>query len=492
MTGGGFVSAAFWPPGAQHRLSVWQTNHRYRPSWAEKENYEMNTQLIPGGSLVVMVGSAASGKSTLAARIAGDDRWAVISADDVRGRLFGDPRAQGVIDVAHGDVHAVVRAEAAARLRQSLSVIVDATNLKGNDRTTLVELGRALAVPVVAIIVHTPLEECRRRNAGRERQVPDHVLERHATQMTSIRPRALLKEGFDRVIEVDGTAMDTVDIRLLPGGWDRTGIVVGDNVGGFDVLGDIHGCLHTFNRMLEVLGYNQDGSHPEGRILVSVGDFIDRGAHSFETYRRVRGLMDSGRMLSVSGNHEEKAARWLAKIAVGGEAVYDEFAAKGKAHGLRDTLRQALDAGEVATAGAAAFMDRLPHHMLLDGGRLAVVHGALRSDLVGQFGREADSWMLYGAPIGKRPDGYPERLDWQEHWDGDAFCVAGHTVVSEPRIHPGGGGSLMLDLGAAFGRNCHDQMTNEPSRPRLGALRWPECDIVEVDVIADDLTEDAR
>jgi len=43
-----------------------------------------------------------------------------------------------------------------------------------------------------------------------------------------------------------------------------------------DVIGDIHGECGTLCELLDRLGYDGNGAHPEGRRLVFVGDLIDR------------------------------------------------------------------------------------------------------------------------------------------------------------------------------------------------------------------------
>jgi hypothetical protein len=48
-------------------------------------------------------------------------------------------------------------------------------------------------------------------------------------------------------------------------------------------------------------------SHPEGRKIVFVGDFIDRGPKIRETLHLVRDMIESGNALAVMGNHEFNA-----------------------------------------------------------------------------------------------------------------------------------------------------------------------------------------
>lgn len=75
---------------------------------------------------------------------------------------------------------------------------------------------------------------------------------------------------------------------------------------GFDVIGDIHGQLGAFEALGRELGYAVDDgwSHPEGRVLVFLGDLVDRGPHSVEVATLACELERRGRALGVMGNHE--------------------------------------------------------------------------------------------------------------------------------------------------------------------------------------------
>ena len=84
-----------------------------------------------------------------------------------------------------------------------------------------------------------------------------------------------------------------------------------------DIIGDLHGNLLAFVRLARHLGYAVDSdigrgdwSHPEGRILVFVGDLIDRGNKSLELAELVMSLVEQGRALCLMGNHEYNLVAW--------------------------------------------------------------------------------------------------------------------------------------------------------------------------------------
>jgi len=73
-----------------------------------------------------------------------------------------------------------------------------------------------------------------------------------------------------------------------------------------DVIGDVHGQLAALNALARVLGYDPDRGfhHPDGRLLVFVGDLVDRGPDSLRVAEKVRELVQAGRAICLMGNHE--------------------------------------------------------------------------------------------------------------------------------------------------------------------------------------------
>ncbi len=78
----------------------------------------------------------------------------------------------------------------------------------------------------------------------------------------------------------------------------------------FDIIGDIHGCSHTLEKLLERLDYIPDSvgiyRHPE-RSVIFLGDFIDRGPFQKEVLSIIRPMIEAGAARSVMGNHEYNA-----------------------------------------------------------------------------------------------------------------------------------------------------------------------------------------
>ncbi|WP_020209633.1 metallophosphoesterase [Gilvimarinus chinensis] len=76
-----------------------------------------------------------------------------------------------------------------------------------------------------------------------------------------------------------------------------------------DVIGDIHGCALTLERLLIKLGYSKRRgvySHPS-RKIVFVGDIVDRGPRIRQALALVREMVEAGTAYLILGNHEVHA-----------------------------------------------------------------------------------------------------------------------------------------------------------------------------------------
>jgi hypothetical protein len=91
---------------------------------------------------------------------------------------------------------------------------------------------------------------------------------------------------------------------------------------GIDFIGDIHGHYEHLVQLLKSLGYEAIGPHgyrhPEGRKVVFLGDYIDRGPMIRETLQTVRAMVDSGDAWALMGNHEFNAIAFATPLGSGG------------------------------------------------------------------------------------------------------------------------------------------------------------------------------
>lgn len=89
---------------------------------------------------------------------------------------------------------------------------------------------------------------------------------------------------------------------------------------GYDIIGDIHGHADELEVLLNMMGYmEKDGvfGHEEGRRVIFLGDYVDRGPQIRRVLEIVRAMVEGGAALAILGNHEVNALRYHAKDAAG-------------------------------------------------------------------------------------------------------------------------------------------------------------------------------
>jgi protein phosphatase len=223
-----------------------------------------------------------------------------------------------------------------------------------------------------------------------------------------------------------------------------------DDPGPFDIVGDVHGCADELEALLTKLGYgvlwHGDGlrtvtvTPPAGRKAIFAGDLVGRGPNAPDVLRIAMSMTAAGAACVVNGNNERNLLRRLT----------------GRKPAVNRGLQLAVDqlAGEDPRFidAVLGFLDGLPSHVWLDGGRLAVVHGGLAADMIGRDGDAVVEFALRGAP------------GWTADWRSAVAVVHGHTPVRDAAWV---NNTLCIDTGCVFGG-------------RLTALRWPEKELVAV------------
>lgn len=78
---------------------------------------------------------------------------------------------------------------------------------------------------------------------------------------------------------------------------------------GYDIIGDVHGCANTLEKLLYKLGYEHNGRcfQHQQRAAIFVGDVVDRGPHIRKALHLVKDMVDGGAALCLMGNHEFNA-----------------------------------------------------------------------------------------------------------------------------------------------------------------------------------------
>lgn len=431
----------------------------------ERENSHASEQprsrarrlVVPALSLVLLVGPSGSGKSTFARQHFSSTE--VLSSDAFRAMIADDEADQSATREAFALLHQV----AEARLRRGRLTVIDATNTRREARLPLLELARRYHVPCTAIIFDLPFFQYIEHDQQRPgRQVGRSVIERQYKQLLENR-QFLLEEPYQRrywLRSAEEVRQAEVVRRPLP--CDRRWWH-----GPFDIIGDVHGCFDELVELLHLLGYHVGErrsvsgeqtytiTHPERRRLIFVGDLVDRGPKVVEVLELVMTASARGRAVVVLGNHDRKLLRYLSGHSV------------TVAHGFETTVEQLARTSEEFQRRVERFLKHLPHHLVLEEGKLVVAHAGLPLEYQGRDSPVVRRVALFGVTTGEVDErGLPIRLNWALYYRGRAIVVYGHTPVTEPVWV---NRTVNIDTGCVFGN-------------RLTALRYPELEFASVRV----------
>lgn len=144
-----------------------------------------------------MVGAPGSGKSTQVSKLVSLHPGAiVISGDDIRAELYGDANIQGNYSEILDRMLKILGASVGR------VVILDGTHYRSSYRKLALDMLFSYGYKdVTAVVVDRPLGVCLEQNAGRDRKVPEFVIQKmHMALQASI--RRIHGEGFTQVMFV--------------------------------------------------------------------------------------------------------------------------------------------------------------------------------------------------------------------------------------------------------------------------------------------------
>lgn len=166
-------------------------------------------------TVVVLIGAAGAGKSTLAARHFAPGE--ILSSDAYRAMVSGDASDQRATRTAFSILHR----QLGKHISAGRTAVVDATNVTPYARRAILRAAAAGGVPVVAIVLDLDPELVAARNAGRGARVVPEAAVRHQLEhlARAAAPGVLEGEGFAAVhrirsaVELDGVLISR---RPLP------------------------------------------------------------------------------------------------------------------------------------------------------------------------------------------------------------------------------------------------------------------------------------
>lgn len=395
---------------------------------------------IPELALVMLIGPTGSGKSTFAHKHFQPSE--IIAPDS---ELPGS---------GEQDVYRF----AAERLAAGKLTVVDAPNLDPEVRQAWLKLAHRYYCAAIAIVFNLLETVCLARQPPEGQADPEVI--RQQCQTLQLMLPGLEREGFEALYVLSSPEeiqAAQIERRRLP-------VNRKHEYGPFDIIGDIHGCFDELVALLKRLGYTirlQPGAPddqrflrpPPGRKAIFLGDLVDRGPYIPATLRLVMSMVRSGTALCVIGNHDNKLLRKLR-----GRNVQIK-------HGLEQSLAQLEQEPAAFKSLVIHFLESLPSHYVLDGGRLVVAHAGMKAEMQGRDTKRVRDFALYGETTGELDEfGLPIRYNWAAEYRGQARVVYGHTPVFEPEWT---NGTINIDTGCVFGG-------------RLTALRYPELELVSV------------
>jgi predicted kinase len=146
----------------------------------------------------ILIGLPGSGKSSHAQLLLSQHpNYCIVSPDQIRKHLYGDPSIQGDWPVIERTV--------IAQIRQALTagnpVIYDATNFNRRHRIDLLQKLSALpSAQWIGLYLKTPVAQCKAWNQQRDRQVPEAIIDTMNQCLTAFPP--IIEEGFTKIHEI--------------------------------------------------------------------------------------------------------------------------------------------------------------------------------------------------------------------------------------------------------------------------------------------------
>ncbi len=275
--------------------------------------------------------------------------------------------------------------------------------------------------------------------------------------------------------------------------------------GALDIVGDVHGEMDALLSLMHHLGYNDNGSHPDRRRLVFVGDLTDRGPDSPAVCELIERLVGTQRAQCVLGNHDLNLLL--------GHRKHDNGWFYGEPFLEDAQLVPQVLANDLIRQQVLGFFQTLP--IALERTDIKVVHAHWDTHMIAVARNSSDAVELYNEhhhliedrfpgldldvadkvlqhqnrnPVKLLTSGpemrteepvhasgkvrYAKRVPWWKDCRGD-FVVFGHYSILDgnPR---GGASAFCVDYG--IGKRWTERRAgkSEDFSLKLAAFRWPE------------------
>jgi serine/threonine protein phosphatase 1 len=207
-------------------------------------------------------------------------------------------------------------------------------------------------------------------------------------------------------------------------------------------VGDVHGRKDLLDRLLTAILHDAACSRAPRRLIVFLGDYVDRGPESRQVIETLRlgppktPQWASFRWIALRGNHEESLLRFLDDIDIG-----PMWLANGGLHAIHSYVGNAMPPADNLSALQAALRRALPPE-----------HRAFLSDLP-LWHAEGDYYFVHA---GIRPGvALAQQSPDDQMWirrpfltsaaDHGKIVVHGHSIAPAPDVRPN---RIGIDTGA--------------------------------------------
>ena len=159
----------------------------------------------------MFIGIPASGKSTLAQKIAPTINAEILSTDKIREELYGDETVQGSWNKIESILHERLR----DHIKNNKTVILDATFAMRPWRLSITQnIIFDKEVEWIGWWFNTPIDVCLEWNQLRERKVHNSVIKRFNAALSNKNFAPDLSEGFAALINIDPTVIENIEDEL--------------------------------------------------------------------------------------------------------------------------------------------------------------------------------------------------------------------------------------------------------------------------------------
>ena len=255
-------------------------------------------------TFTLLIGLPGSGKSSYAEKVVNtmhNMEW--ISSDNIRQELWGDANDQQ----NHAKVFDTMLKRSIAALKAGKNVIYDATNLVAKTRTNTLKAIRAqVDCEAAAIFFACSISECKLRQGGRDRKVPDEVIDRMVRRFEA----PWYNEGWDFIwVSPSGKrqGIDREHWRMLGESHDNPHHTASL---------EMH-CVNCETNMMNFLAKIEEMTDRDKEVLIEAAYQHDLGKHKTKAFFNAKGEPTDiahyyshnnvGAYLWLSG---DKAHRW--------------------------------------------------------------------------------------------------------------------------------------------------------------------------------------